>query len=65
MVSISPIGKKIVSSIKRGLVTKKMALPQDVTLTPLKTKSANATKAKSAFSDCGGVETFCTPLITF
>ena len=42
-----------------------MALPQDVTLTPLKTKSANATKAKSAFSDCGGVETFCTPLITF
>ena len=65
MVSINPIGKKFVSSINKRFAPKKMSLPQDVTLVPVNIKSSKATKAKSALAQCGGIEAFCTPLISF
>ena len=52
MVSINPIRKKFISSIKKEFVTKNIALPKETII-------ANVTKSKTNHIGCGGMDMLC------
>ena len=53
MITVSSIGPKIVSSVKKGKINaNKLVLAQEINL-------KNVTKTKAAYAACGGLDTLC------